>query len=215
LVPQLLKYGDQIGGQFLEGDPFGQGFLERLARMSEGVRDKRLEKIEQALALVVPNFEKLRFVRDGITGRPHMEARYVHHRPNSGWQREEQFSDGTLRLIALLWILQEGNSLLLLEEPELSLNNGVVAQIPILFQRISLDRKRRARQILVSTHSEALLSNKGIDPKNVLILEPAREGTKIRTVNEKEERLLQDGFSVADVLMPEVTLATVGQLSHF
>ncbi|WP_232445347.1 AAA family ATPase [Burkholderia ubonensis] len=32
LVPQLLKYSDKIGGQRLEEDPFGQGFLERIAK---------------------------------------------------------------------------------------------------------------------------------------------------------------------------------------
>ena len=215
LVPQLLKFGDQIGGHFLEDDPFGQGFLERLARTSENLRENRLKRIERALASAVPNFEKLRFIRDDVTGRPHLEARYVHHRPNAGWQREEQFSDGTLRLIALLWVLQEGDSLLLLEEPELSLNDKIVAQIPMLFQTIQRGRKRRSRQIFVSTHSEALLSNKGINPKGVLLLAPAREGTKVRTVNEKEERLLQDGFSIADILMSGLIPATAEQLSLF
>ena len=213
IVPQLLKFSDQIGGQFLEGDPFGQCFLERLARTPKSTRENRLKRIEQALALVVPNFYELRFIRDDITGRPHLEAKYVHHRPQAGWQREDQFSDGTLRLIALLWILQEGDSLLLLEEPELSLNIGIVTQIPMLFQRIQRDRKQRSRQIIVSTHSDALLSNQGIDPKGVLLLEPAREGTMIRIVNKKEERLLQDGFSVADVLMPKIIPPTTEQLS--
>ena len=40
LVPQLLKYGEQMGGYRLESDPFGQGFLERIAtrRRSTGTR---------------------------------------------------------------------------------------------------------------------------------------------------------------------------------
>ena len=49
LVPQLLKYGNQIGGQRLEHDPFGQGFLERVAKASERVRKSRLERIQKAL----------------------------------------------------------------------------------------------------------------------------------------------------------------------
>jgi predicted ATPase len=64
-------------------------------------------------------------VRDE-TGQPHLKALYEHHRPKAGWQGEEQFSDGTLRLIGLLWSLLEGDSLLLLEEPELSLNQAVL-----------------------------------------------------------------------------------------
>ncbi|MDR1648665.1 MAG: AAA family ATPase [Synergistaceae bacterium] len=213
LVPQLLRFADQIGGQFLEGDPFGQGFLERLARTPKGTRDPRLKRIAQALSRVVPHFQELRFVTDSATGRPHLEAIYVHHRPKAVWQREEQFSDGTLRLIALLWILQEGNSLLLLEEPELSLNNSIVQEIPLLFQRIYSGRKRHSRQILTSTHSEALLSNRGIDPKGVLLLEPEKEGTRVRKINAEEEKLFEDGFSVADVLMPQTGLETAKQLS--
>lgn len=136
LVPQLLKYGDRIGGQRLENDPFGQGFLEGVARTSPRTRDSRLRKIEKALALAVPQFKQLRYLPDPITGHPHLEALYAHHRPNAGWQREEHFSDGTLRLLGLLWSLLEGNSLLLLEEPELSLNDAIVRQIPLMLQRI-------------------------------------------------------------------------------
>ncbi len=52
-----------------------------------------------------------RFNRDEMTGLPHLEARYAHWRPQGVWHRENQFSDGTLRLIALLWSLLEGDSL--------------------------------------------------------------------------------------------------------
>ena len=130
LVPQLLKYSDLLGGQRLEDDPFGQGFLERVAQTSPKTRDARLNKIGKALALAVPQFKELRYVPDKSNGRPHLEAMYTHYRPNAGWQREEQFSDGTLRLLGLLWVLLEGDSLLLLEEPELSLNDSIVREIP-------------------------------------------------------------------------------------
>ncbi|MFT3886073.1 MAG: AAA family ATPase [Flavobacteriales bacterium] len=44
LVPQLLKHVDQMGGYRLENDPFGQAFLERIAKLSEGVRRIQAEK---------------------------------------------------------------------------------------------------------------------------------------------------------------------------
>ena len=78
------------------------------------------------------------------------EALYKHHRPNAGWQQEDQFSDGTLRLLGLLWSLLDGESLLLLEEPELSLNDGIVKEIPRMLQSVQQNSKRR-RQIIVST----------------------------------------------------------------
>jgi len=137
---------------------------------------------------------------------------YSHYRPNAGWQREEQFSDGTLRLLGLLWVLLEGESLLLLEEPELSLNDAIVREIPRLLYRVQRDKKRKGRQVLISTHSEALLSNPGIDGRGVLLLEPAQEGTRVRPVDDKEKIALENGLSVAEVVLPKTRPSQVEQL---
>ncbi len=214
LVPQLLKYSDLIGGREIEDDPFGQGFLDRIARVQPTTRDRRLKKIESALSLAVPQFRHLKFVKDQVTGRPHLEAQYTHHRPNAGWQREELFSDGTLRLLGLFWSLLEGDSLLLLEEPELSLNDAIVREIPLIFHKIQKD-KRKKRQLIISTHSEALLSNTGIDGRGILILEPGPEGSTARTINESEELALKAGLSVAEVVLPKTRPDKVDQLGFW
>ena len=210
LVPQLLKFADKIGGQRLEDDPFGQGFLERLAKTPEKTREARLRKIETALAMAVPQFKQLDFKTDAL-GHPHLHARYEHHRPNAGWQSEEHFSDGTLRLLGLLWTLQDGNSLLLLEEPEISLNDAIVRQIPLMLSRLQRHKKVR-RQIILSTRSEALLSNPGIDGRGVILLETSAEGSTARTVNEDESLDIQAGLSVAEVILPKTRPSTVNQL---
>lgn len=214
LVPQLLKYGDKIGGNRLEDDPFGQGFLERIARCPQKTRDSRLKKIENTLKAAVPRLEQLKFEKDKITGHPHLEARYEHHRPNAGWQREEQFSDGTLRLLGLLWSLLDGDSLLLLEEPELSLNDAIIEQIPTMIQSLQRKAKRR-RQIMISTHSEALLRNPAIDGRGVLRLDPGDEGTKVRVADSKDLAYLEAGLSVAEVLLPKVRPKGAEQLELF
>jgi predicted ATPase len=213
LVPQLLKYGDQIAGKYLEDDPFGQGLLERIAKTQKKTRDSRLRRIEKALALAVPQFKELRFVQDRVTGRPHLEAMYSHYRPNAGWQSEEQFSDGTLRLLGLLWALIDGDSLLLLEEPELSLNDAIVREIPGLLDRVQREKKRRGRQVIISTHSEALLSNPGIDGRGVLLLEPDAEGTRVRLVNDEEAVALRAGLSIAETVLPKARPKNIEQLS--
>ncbi|MHC2186442.1 putative ATPase [Rathayibacter agropyri] len=209
LVPQLLKYSDQIGGNRIEDDPFGQGFLERVARETARTRNSRLKRIEGALKIAVPQFSDLRFNQDLVTGRPHLEARYEHYRPNAGWQREDSFSDGTLRLIALLWSLQAGDSVLLMEEPELSLNDSIVREIPVLLSRVR-PSKRRQRQIFVTTHSEALLANEGIDSRHVVLLEVEAEGTTARLANEAEQVQLDAGFSPAEVLLSKAKAPLVG-----
>jgi len=213
LVPQLLKFAEKMGGQRLEDDPFGQGFLERIAKTTEKTRTARLNKISKALMLAVPQFKELRFVKDEL-GHPHLEALYSHHRPNAGWQSEEHFSDGTLRMLGLLWTLLDGNSLLLLEEPEISLNDAIVKEIPLILHRLQRDKKIK-RQIILSTHSEALLSNPGIDGRGVVVLETGSQGSVGRTLAVDESRALEAGLSVAEVVLPKTRPTSVNQLGFW
>jgi predicted ATPase len=213
LVPQLLKFSDQIGGRCLENDPFGQGFLERIAKTPEKIRSSRLTKISKALSCAVPQFQDLRFVKDDI-GRPHLEAQYTHFRPREGWQEEAQFSDGTLRLIGLLWSFLDGNSMLLLEEPELSINDSVVEQIPLIIQQLQRDRKIK-RQVMISTHSAALLSNPGIDARGVILLETGADGSTSRGLTEGENDAIKAGFSVAEVVLPRTRPELVNELGNW
>jgi len=212
LVPQLLKYGDRVLMPALESDPFGQKFLEEIARAQAKTRESRLRRIGDILSKVVPNFEKLKFVRDEASGKPHLEMLYNHWRPNAGWQREDQFSDGTLRLIALTWTLLTANNMILLEEPELSLHKRVVEQIPHLIYKARKSRKQAGGQILISTHSEAMLSSHSISGK-FLILKPGTggESTAIVEPSERDIISLKAGLSPAEVLLPQ-TSAAVGDI---
>ncbi|MBF0283099.1 MAG: AAA family ATPase [Magnetococcales bacterium] len=202
LVPQLLKYGDRIGGSTLDEDPFGQGFLELVAKSQEKIRKSRLDKIQNVLKTAVPFFKELVFEREEANGRPHLKARYDHWRSQGAWQREDAFSDGTLRLIGLLWSLLDGDDILLLEEPELSLNDAIVRQIPQMIDRILKLAKYSRRQVLISTHSEAILSNP-IDERGVLLLQVGTNGTTMRTATEDELVALSAGLPVSEVLLPK------------
>ncbi|NMC10620.1 MAG: AAA family ATPase [Methanothrix sp.] len=200
LVPQLLRYPEAFPGQEIPGDPFGKRFLENIAKTSDKTRTARLKRIESALHAVVPQLKELSFIKDE-TGAPHLEAVYEHWRARGAKQREDQFSDGTLRLIALLWSLQESKSLLLLEEPELSLNAEIVKKLAPMISRL---QRQTRRQVVLSTHSPDLLSDKGIGGEEVLILEPGTEGTQVRAASSNEEikNLLDSGMSIADAALP-------------
>lgn len=202
LVPQLLKFGDKIGGRVVDDDPFGQEFMLRISRTQTRTRNARLKRIESALQSIVPHLENLQFIKDEISGQPHLEIRFKHHRPHGARQREDQFSDGTLRLIALLWLLQErSDSPLLLEEPELSLNEEIVCQLPSVISQIKR-KSRSQRQIMITTHSQSLLSNPGIDPRGLIVIEPSPEGSTVRKINKAEESALHAGLSPAEVVLP-------------
>ncbi len=214
LVPQLLKHADQMGGYRLENDPFGQSFLERIAKTQDRTQASRLKKIEEVLRTCVPNMRNLKFERDEITGKPHLWALYEHWRPDAGWQREDQFSDGTLRLLGIMWSLLEGDSLLLLEEPELSLNEDIVRKIHPLIWQIQRQAKYK-RQVFITTHSEALLQDKSIDPREVIRLEPTQDGTRIVEASEQDKELVKAGYSVAETMLPKVKPANIDQFPLF
>ena len=213
LVPQLIRHPEAFSGPGMPGDPYGKSFLERVARTPEKARKSRLRRIESALRVAVPQLSELTDVKDEA-GIPHLEAVYRHWRPKGAKQREDQFSDGTLRLIGLLWSLLESGSLLLLEEPELSLNTGIVRKLPALMYRI---QKQRQRQVIVSTHSPDLLSDPGIAGEEVLLLMPSEEGTRIELASSVQEikDLLEGGLTIADAAVPRTTPETVAQLDLF
>lgn len=213
LVPQLVRNPDAFSGKGVPGDPFGLHFLERLARTPEKTRQARLIKIEKALQIAVPQLKELTFVPDE-RGIPHLEAVYLHWRPHGGKQREDQFSDGTLRLLGLLWSLLDGDSLLLLEEPELSLHPGIVKALPALLHRLARPKKR---QLILTTHSPDLLSDKSIGGEETILLNPTVEGTEaVQSSRIAEVKALLDaGLNIAEAVLQRARPANAEQLELF
>lgn len=211
IVPQLVREPDRSVGR--QGDPYGGDFLEQLAKVPPKTLDSRLHRIRDALKVAIPQLKELELKRDE-RGTPHLRGLYEHWRPNAGWQTEDQFSDGTLRLFGLLWSLLDGTGPLLLEEPELSLHPAVVRSIPQMFARITL---RHKRQIIVSTHSQDLLEDSGIGQDEVLMLLPTDEGTEVRSVKDDKQiaALLEGGATMAEAVLPRTSPKEAFQLGFF
>lgn len=211
IVPQLVREPDRSVGR--RDDPFGGDFLEQLARTAEKTRNAWLRRIRDALRVAVPQLNELELWRD-VRGTPHLRGKYEHWRPQGAWQTEERFSDGTLRLMGLLWASLAGSGPLLLEEPELSLHPDVVRFIPQMFARI---QRRSGRQIFISTHSTDLLRDDGIGLDEVLLLEPRTEGTSVQPASSYAEvrELLQGGLNLAEAVIPRTRPQRAEQLTLF
>jgi predicted ATPase len=208
IVPQLIREPDRSVGR--HHDPYGGNFLEQIARTPAKTSKARLGRILNALKVAVPQLGQLELSRDE-RGTPHLRGRYEHWRPHGAWQTEEVFSDGALRLLGLLWAVQEGAGPLLLEEPELSLHPEVVRFIPQMLARI---QRRVGRQVLLSTHSTDLLQDDGIGLDEVLLLLPSAEGTEVRPAGYFREigHLLESGASIAHAVIPRTRPARAEQL---
>jgi predicted ATPase len=211
VVPQLVREPERSVGK--SRDPFGGDFLEQLAKTSKKTLDSRLGRITKALQVAVPQLRELKLDRD-VKGTPHLSGLSEHWRPQAGWQNEDQFSDGTLRLLGLLWAVLDGSGPLLLEEPELSLNTAVVRSIPQMFARLT---RRTGRQIFVSTHSSDLLGDTGIALDETILLRPGPNGTEATSaLNNKQVRdLLDSGLNMAEAVLPVISPANASQLSMF
>lgn len=214
IVPQLIRDPERsVGKKF---DPFGGDFLEQIASSPKKTQESRLRRIQNALRVAVPQLQELSQFKDD-RGVPHLRAKYDHWRSKGAWQTEADFSDGTLRLMGLLWALLDGTGPLILEEPELSLHGEVASHIPQMMASIQKSQRKQARQILVSTHSSDLLRDEGIAPDEVLLLRPTPGGTTVEVSKDIIEirPLLEAGLPLADAVLPHTRPPRSEQLSFF
>ncbi|MCH8837192.1 MAG: AAA family ATPase [Candidatus Marinimicrobia bacterium] len=211
LVPQLVRDPDRSVGK--KNDPYGGDLLENIALTRKATREARLARIEEVFRIAVPQLSELELHRDA-KGTPHLRAKYEHWRKGGAWQDEDQFSDGTLRLLGLLWACLDSNGPILLEEPELSLHPEIVQHIPALFSNLN----KKNLQFIVSTHSPNLLFDEGIAPDEVLMLTPSKNGTTTRlaiTDDEVMELLQGDMTLLAEIVLRKTSPQLAYQLSMF
>lgn len=217
LVPQMVRDATGLLKDAPIPDMYGGHFLEKIANTPKNTQGARLRKIEQFLKIVVPQLENLKIETDQ-RGVPHLEVTYAHWRPRAGKQDENQLSDGTLRLIGLLWALQDGSGLLLMEEPELSLHKAIVTQLAPFIYKTLRSNKKAVRQVFMSTHSADLLSDPGIGAEEILIFIPDKNGTNIQLGYEIDaiRSLMEFGTPASEAALPHTEPeSTVQQLRLF
>ena len=201
IVPQLLREQQTGRGGEIGADPFGRDLLERIRQTGPKEQKSRLRRIEKVLRIVVPQLKQLCLQTDAH-GKPHLECRFEHWRGVAARQNETQFSDGTLRFIGLLWSIQEPGGPLLLEEPELSLHTAIVRRLAPFIQRAQASAE--GRQVILSTHSEHLLAHGGIGPEEILLVQPAAEGSEVicGAAQPRIKRLMQSGILASEAVLP-------------
>lgn len=215
IVPQLIRDPDL--GRDEPGDPYGSDFLAQIAQTPERTRTRRFKMVNEALRAALPQLHELDLTLDKV-GSPHLEARYAHWRTTGAIQGERDFSDGTLRLIALLWHLAEksskSNRVLLLEEPELSLHPAILRELPTILSRVS---SKNGPQIVLSTHSTEILADEGLGLDEVILLQPGEEGTTVLSAAEIPDvrHLVSAGVNLSEVLEPMTRPSEVSAISRF
>lgn len=183
LVPQVIRDSSRAGAA---RDPFGGDFIAQINGVPTRTRTAWLKRMQSALSAAVPEFESLGIDVDS-SGRPHLIAGYRNWRASPTHHDETQFSDGTLRLIGLLWMVVSAPAnagVLLLEEPELSLNSAIVRTLPSVLAQA---QRTRDMQVMLSTHAPELLDDEGVLPREVLVLRVTTDGTVAALLSDIDE----------------------------
>jgi predicted ATPase len=210
VVPQIVRDPRRLlpGGD----DPFGGDLLLRMKGTPKKMREPRLRRISEALAVAVPNFGKLD-LEDDAAGRPHLLAEFHNWRPHPTKHSEELFSDGTLRLIGFLWSITERGGPLLLEEPELSLHDQVVAQLPAMIARA---QRLSGRQVIATTHSQMILDAPGVGLDEVLRVTPGKNGSTIAAVGSDplvRDQVTKAGWPIGQAVLPLTAPPDINRLA--
>lgn len=186
-VPQVIR--GLVGSDIRSSDPYGSDFIRQISETPKRTQEARLKRVQSALKLAIPEFQDIRLKQDSM-GVPHLEAAYKNWPAHAAWQNETQFSDGTLRLLGLLWTLTatpaEKCSLLLLEEPELSLHSALVSQLPEVLAEARKNAKGMV-QVILSSHAAEVVDDDTVAPDEVLVLLPGKDGTKGCLLSDHED----------------------------
>lgn len=195
-------------------DRDSRGFMQRVAMTTPRLRNARLRKIADALAIAIPGFSAIEFRRDA-SGQPHLQIRSTNWKDEQLWHREDQQSDGTIRLIQLIWEILDGDDPLLLDEPELSLHPAITRSLIHLLSSLT-DRSRR--QLILSTHSSDLFSDPGIALEEVVLVTPGNSSSEAVAAADctRLKSLYEGGLSLSEIIPAETApdntwaLATLG-----
>jgi len=164
----------------------GTGFFQHAGRFPDQQLDAVVDRIRPIMAAVVPEIPNLSYQRMGL-GTELVFYSDTPVRGATGVYSHEQFSEGTLRLLGLLFdlaTLPRDTSVVLIEEPETFLQASVVRSLPSLLAEVAMNRDV---QMVISTHSPELIDSELVLPRQVLMLRSENGETTGQLLSESND----------------------------
>ena len=147
--------------------------------------------IETALKQFLPRFERLSFRIFGNALMP-----YIHEQGLNAAVPVARMSDGTLRLLGMLSALfaPTPSSLMCLEKPELGMHPDSMSLLAELLVEAS-----NRMQLVVTTHSDTLLSALNDKVESILVCENNGYGTNIKSLDAERLALWLNDHTLGDI----------------
>lgn len=157
-------------------------FAESYRRITEYVRD------------VVPQFRDFYLEPE----RGYVSLKWVDDSPNDYVLSVDQFSDGSIRFIALATLLLQPEDtmpfVIIVDEPELGLHPYAIGQLNEMIK----DASKHA-QIIVATQSTAIIDGFSADDIIIVERDEAIRGTSARRLSEKEYKDWLDEYTISEL----------------
>jgi predicted ATPase len=210
--PQLTYVSDQFGKiSFFRGWPFGRANTLRKPQ-AVNLPDDFLLEDGSNLGLILNDLqnrrstkrlllEKLRVLYEGVedvtTKVQGGTIQIFFH--EEGLDRPvpaSRLSDGTLHYLCLLTILLHPDPppLICIEEPELGLHPDIIPKVAELLIEAS-----QRTQLIVTTHSDILVSALSEVPEAVVVCERHEQGTKLRRLNPEDLKEWLERYRLGDL----------------
>ena len=121
---------------------------------------------------------------------------YLHEEGLSQPISASRLSDGILQFLCLVAILVSppGGGLICIEEPEVGLHPDAM----LLIAELLVEASQRT-QIIVTTHSEALVSALSQTPEAIIVCERDQDGTKLRRLEAEQLREWLERYTLGDL----------------
>lgn len=168
----------------------GTGFFQHAGRFSDQQLNAALNRIRPIMAAAVPEAPNLSYLRMGLG----TEVVFYNDTPDPGARgvySHEQFSEGTLRLLGMLFDLATlplTASIVLIEEPETFLQASIVRSMSSFLAEVAMNHDV---QMVISTHSPELIDSEVVLPNEVLVLRSQNGETTGELLSQSSEPRIQ------------------------
>lgn len=172
---------------FLEEDTSNLALVLNYLDSKPGVMNAIVEKLKLF-------YERVKDIKTTVFGNTimvYLEERGLRHTVPA-----TRLSDGTLRFLCLLTILchPEPPPLVCIEEPELGMHPDIIPTIADLLIEAS-----QRTQLIVTTHSDLLVSKLRDVPESILVCERGENGTTMRRLDAKELESWPEDYSLGEI----------------
>ena len=187
-TPRTPQKAD-LPGDYLEPDGSNLGVVLNSLRQKPAVK-KRLLEMLRVLYAGIDDFD-IRIEGDRVQ---------VVFQEGNHMIPGTRLSDGTLRYLCLLTILchPDPGPLVCIEEPELGLHPDVLTDLAKLMIEVAASKRT---QLIVTTHSDMLVSAFDDKPESVLVVERTEKGTEMERLNPQELKVWLKEYRLGDLWM--------------